>query len=49
MTAYIKTMAESLQEMYSLNEDNMDLMRKAAKGSKAPYGILILIRITSPP
>ena len=33
MTRYGKTMAESLKEVYSLNEDNMDLMKKAAGGS----------------
>ena len=33
MTAYTKTMREALSEMYSINEDNMDLMRKAAKGA----------------
>jgi hypothetical protein len=33
MTVYRKTMADAYREMYSLNEDNMDLMRKAAKGA----------------
>ena len=33
MTVYRKTMADAYREMYPLNEDNMDLMRKAAKGS----------------
>ena len=33
MTRYGKTMAESLKEVYSLNEDNMDLMKKAAAGA----------------
>ncbi|SVD29826.1 uncharacterized protein METZ01_LOCUS382680, partial [marine metagenome] len=34
MTVYRKTMAEAYREMYPLNEeDNMDLMRKAAKGA----------------
>jgi len=33
MTVYRKTMADAYREIYSLNEDNMDLMRKAAKGA----------------
>ena len=35
MTSYRTTMREALEEMYqSLNEDNLDLMRKAAGGAK---------------
>ena len=33
MTNYTKTMMESLAEVRGLQEDNMDLMRKAAKGA----------------
>jgi len=33
MSNYRKTMADALQEMYPINEDNMDLMRKAAGGA----------------
>ena len=35
MTSYRTTMREALEEMYqNLNEDNLDLMRKAAGGAK---------------
>jgi len=33
MSNYRKTMAKALQEMYPINEDNIDLMRKAAGGA----------------
>jgi hypothetical protein len=33
MSNYRKTMASALQEMYPINEDNIDLMRKAAGGA----------------
>ena len=33
MTSYTKTMTEALAEVRSLQEDNMDLMRKAAGGA----------------
>ena len=33
MSNYRKTMASALQEMYPINEDNIDLMRKAAAGA----------------
>ena len=33
MSNYRKTMADALQEMYPINEDNIDLMRKAAGGA----------------
>ena len=33
MTVYTKTMMESLAEVRGLQEDNMDLMRKAAGGA----------------
>ena len=33
MTNYTKTMMESLAEVRGLQEDNIDLMRKAAKGA----------------
>ena len=33
MTVYTKSMMESLAEVRGLQEDNMDLMRKAAGGS----------------
>ena len=33
MSNYRKTMGQALQEMYPINEDNIDLMRKAAAGA----------------
>jgi len=33
MSNYRKTMSQALQEMYPINEDNIDLMRKAAGGA----------------
>jgi hypothetical protein len=33
MSNYRKTMGQAMQEMYPINEDNMDLMRKAAGGA----------------
>ena len=33
MTVYTKSMMESLAEVHDIQEDNMDLMRKAAGGS----------------
>ena len=33
MSNYRKTMGQAIEEMYPINEDNMDLMRKAAGGA----------------
>jgi len=33
MSNYRKTMAQAIREMYPINEDNMELMRKAAGGA----------------